>query len=89
MLEHRVHQFTKVEMFVCSEPCQSEKVFQDLQDIQEELFSSLGLHFQIMDMPPTDLGSSAYRYSNHIFQLCRVCMFLIYANTMLFLFFSF
>ncbi|XP_050455783.1 serine--tRNA ligase, mitochondrial [Cataglyphis hispanica] len=58
---YRVHQFTKVEMFVCSEPCQSEKVFQDLQDIQEELFSSLGLHFQIMDMPPTDLGSSAYR----------------------------
>ncbi|XP_070148683.1 serine--tRNA ligase, mitochondrial [Polyergus mexicanus] len=58
---YRVHQFTKVEMFVCSEPCQSEKVFQDLQDVQEELFSSLGLHFQIMDMPPTDLGSPAYR----------------------------
>lgn len=76
MFEHRVHQFTKVEMFVCSEPCQSEKVFQDLQDIQEELFSSLGLHFQIMDMPPTDLGSPAYRYSNHIFQLCIICTFL-------------
>ncbi|XP_011252455.2 serine--tRNA ligase, mitochondrial [Camponotus floridanus] len=58
---YRVHQFTKVEMFVCSEPCQSEKVFQDLQNIQGELFSSLGLHFQVMDMPPSDLGSSAYR----------------------------
>lgn len=58
---YRVHQFTKVEMFVCSEPYQSEKVFQDLQDIQEELFSSLGLHFQITDMPPSDLGSPAYR----------------------------
>lgn len=54
-------------MFVCSEPCQSEKIFQDLQDIQEELFSSLGLHFQVMDMPPSDLGSSAYRYYNHLY----------------------
>ncbi|XP_071566908.1 serine--tRNA ligase, mitochondrial [Temnothorax nylanderi] len=58
---YRVHQFTKVEMFVCSEPNQSEEVFQDLQNIQEELFSSLGLHFQIMDMPSLDLGSPAYR----------------------------
>ncbi|XP_011643408.2 LOW QUALITY PROTEIN: serine--tRNA ligase, mitochondrial [Pogonomyrmex barbatus] len=58
---YRVHQFTKVEMFVCCEPSQSEEVFQDLQNIQEELFSSLGLHFQIMDMPPFELGSSAYR----------------------------
>ncbi|KYM83761.1 Seryl-tRNA synthetase, mitochondrial [Atta colombica] len=55
------HQFTKVEMFVCSKPNQSEEVFQDLQNIQEGLFSSLGLHFQIMDMPSLDLGSSAYR----------------------------
>ncbi|XP_036146272.1 serine--tRNA ligase, mitochondrial isoform X2 [Monomorium pharaonis] len=58
---YRVHQFTKVEMFVCSEPNQSEEVFQDLQKIQEELFSSLGLHFRIMDMPSIDLGSPAYR----------------------------
>ncbi|KAL0120717.1 hypothetical protein PUN28_008410 [Cardiocondyla obscurior] len=58
---YRVHQFTKVEMFVCSEPSQSEEVFQNLQDIQEELFSSLGLHFQILDMPPVELGSPAYR----------------------------
>lgn len=57
----RVHYFTKVEMFVCCEPNQSEKMFQDLQDIQEEFFSSLGLHFQIMDMPSLDLGSPAYR----------------------------
>ncbi|XP_036146273.1 serine--tRNA ligase, mitochondrial isoform X3 [Monomorium pharaonis] len=60
---YRVHQFTKVEMFVCSEPNQSEEVFQDLQKIQEELFSSLGLHFRIMDMPSIDLGSPAYRVS--------------------------
>ncbi|KYM98548.1 Seryl-tRNA synthetase, mitochondrial, partial [Cyphomyrmex costatus] len=58
---YRVHQFTKVEMFVCSKPNQSEEVFQDLQNIQEELFSSLGLHFQIMDMPSLELGSPAYR----------------------------
>ncbi|XP_020282469.1 serine--tRNA ligase, mitochondrial [Pseudomyrmex gracilis] len=58
---YRVHQFTKVEMFICSEPSQSEALFQDLQNVQQQLFSSLGLHFHIMDMPPSDLGSPAYR----------------------------
>ncbi|EFN88554.1 serine--tRNA ligase, mitochondrial isoform X2 [Harpegnathos saltator] len=61
---YRVHQFTKVEMFVCCEPLQSEEVFHDLRNMQEELFSSLGLHFRVMDMPPTDLGTSAYRKSD-------------------------
>lgn len=57
----RVHQFTKVEMFVCSEQNKSLEIFQYLQDIQEDLFSSLGLHFQILDMPAHELGASAYR----------------------------
>lgn len=48
-------------MFVCSEQNKSLEIFQYLQDIQEDLFSSLGLHFQILDMPAHELGASAYR----------------------------
>lgn len=58
---YRVHQFTKVEMFVCSKRDESEEEFQKLQEIQENLFSSLNLHFQVIDMPPHDLGAPAYR----------------------------
>ncbi|KAK2575888.1 hypothetical protein KPH14_007257 [Odynerus spinipes] len=58
---YRVHQFTKVEMFTCSEENKSSEVFQYLQNIQEDLFSSLGLHFQILDMPAHELGAPAYR----------------------------
>ncbi|XP_015174668.1 PREDICTED: serine--tRNA ligase, mitochondrial isoform X1 [Polistes dominula] len=58
---YRVHQFTKVEMFVCSEQNKSSEVFQYLLDIQEDLFSSLGLHFKILDMPAHELGAPAYR----------------------------
>jgi len=68
-------------MFVCSEPHYSEKVFQDLQDIQEDLFSSLGLYFQIMDMPPSELGASAYRYHiTNILQLIDIRVLHIYYN---------
>ncbi|KZC10039.1 PREDICTED: serine--tRNA ligase, mitochondrial [Dufourea novaeangliae] len=58
---YRVHQFTKVEMFVCSVQEKSVEQFQELQEIQQNLFSSVNLHFQIVDMPPHDLGAPAYR----------------------------
>ncbi|XP_066586021.1 serine--tRNA ligase, mitochondrial [Prorops nasuta] len=58
---YRVHQFTKVEMFICSNQVDSEKVFQEIQNIQEDLFTSLGLNFNVVDMPPHDLGAPAYR----------------------------
>ncbi|KAK1137066.1 hypothetical protein K0M31_001593 [Melipona bicolor] len=58
---YRVHQFTKVEMFVCSKHEESEEQFQELLSIQENLFSSLNLYLRIIDMPPHDLGSPAYR----------------------------
>lgn len=48
-------------MFVCSKHEESANQFQELQNIQENLFSSLNLHFRIIDMPSHDLGSPAYR----------------------------
>jgi hypothetical protein len=45
---YRVHQFSKVEMFVLSTPEQSEAMLQELCDIEEEIFTELGLHFQML-----------------------------------------
>lgn len=61
---YRVHQFTKVEMFavVCDdEMSQSDTVLQEFVDLQDELFSELGLHCRILDMPSEELGAPAYR----------------------------
>eukprot|EP00057_Strongylocentrotus_purpuratus_P032745 XP_788714.1 PREDICTED: serine--tRNA ligase, mitochondrial [Strongylocentrotus purpuratus] len=61
---YRVHQFTKVEMFCVAaneSGKESEQIHQELVGIERELFSDLGLHFQILDMPAHDLGAPAYR----------------------------
>lgn len=44
---YRVHQFSKVEMFVLCTPDQSEALLQELLDLEEELFTDLGLHFKV------------------------------------------
>lgn len=58
---YRVHQFSKVEMFVICTPEQSDALHEELIDIEEEMFTQLGLHFKILDMPSGDLGAPAYR----------------------------
>ena len=58
---YRVHQFSKVEMFVLSTPEQSDAIHQELIDFETELFTDLGLHFKVLDMPSGDLGAPAYR----------------------------
>jgi len=58
---YRVHQFSKVEMFVISKPEQSDEILDQLLKIQIEMFKELGLHFRVLDMPSEDLGAPAYR----------------------------
>ncbi|KAM9972367.1 hypothetical protein ACTFIW_007426 [Dictyostelium discoideum] len=58
---YRVHQFSKVEMFIISKPHESNEILEELLKIQIELFSELGLHFRVLDMPSEDLGAPAYR----------------------------
>jgi len=58
---YRVHQFSKVEMFVVCTPEQSEALLQELIDIEKEMFEELGLHFKVLDMASHDLGAPAYR----------------------------
>lgn len=58
---YRVHQFTKVEMFAVTTPDQSEEMLEYLRKIEEELFTPLGIHMRVLDMPPHELGAPAYR----------------------------
>lgn len=43
---YRVHQFSKVEMFIFCRPEESDKYHEELITIEENLYASLGLHFK-------------------------------------------
>ncbi|CAG4965245.1 unnamed protein product [Parnassius apollo] len=58
---YRVHQFTKVEMFAITTTEQSDDMLEYIRNVQEELFSPLGIHMRVLDMPPHELGAPAYR----------------------------
>uniref|UniRef100_H3BGA5 serine--tRNA ligase n=1 Tax=Latimeria chalumnae TaxID=7897 RepID=H3BGA5_LATCH len=61
---YRVHHFTKVEMFgvTANETNkESEELLAEFVCIQKEIFSDLGLHFMVLDMPTQELGLPAYR----------------------------
>jgi seryl-tRNA synthetase len=58
---YRVHQFTKVEMFVFAAPDQSDAIHQELLGIEESIFQGLGLPYQVIDTCTGDLGGPAYR----------------------------
>lgn len=58
---YRVHQFSKVEMFIFCRPEESDKYHEELITIEEDLYASLGLHFKTLDMATGDLGAPAYR----------------------------
>lgn len=58
---YRLHQFSKVEMFIISTPKQSEALHDELISIEEEMYSELGFHFKVLDMSSEDLGAPAYR----------------------------
>jgi len=58
---YRLHQFTKVEMFVVSEPHKSADALEEIVEIQRSILQQLGLCFRVLDMPPHELGASASR----------------------------
>ncbi|MBI3407153.1 MAG: serine--tRNA ligase [Planctomycetes bacterium] len=58
---YRVHQFTKVEMFVFCTPDQSDGLHQELLAIEESIFQGLGLPYHVIDTCTGDLGGPAYR----------------------------
>ncbi|XP_063168173.1 serine--tRNA ligase, mitochondrial [Candoia aspera] len=61
---YRVHQFTKVEMFgvTANETgLESNALMEEFLALQKEIFLELGLHYKVLDMPPHELGLSAFR----------------------------
>lgn len=58
---YRVHQFSKLEMFIYCLPEESDSFHQEILSIEEEIFSGLGLAYRIVDTATGDLGAPAYR----------------------------
>lgn len=58
---YRVHQFSKLEMFIYCLPEDSDSYHEQLLAIEEEIFSGLGLAYRIVDTCTGDLGAPAYR----------------------------
>lgn len=58
---YRVHQFTKLEMFVFCKPEQSEEMHQQLLQIEQEIADGLEIPYRVIDIPSGDLGAPAYR----------------------------
>jgi seryl-tRNA synthetase len=58
---YRVHQFSKVEMFIFCKPDQSDSMHQYLLDIEERIFQGLEIPYRVVDACTGELGGPAYR----------------------------
>lgn len=58
---YRVHQFSKVEMFIFCKPEDSNAFHETLREVEEEIFSGLNIPFRVVDTCTGDLGAPAYR----------------------------
>lgn len=58
---YRVHQFTKLEMFIYCKPEESEAMHQELLALEKEIADGLGFPYRVIDIASGDLGGPAYR----------------------------
>ena len=58
---YRVHQFTKVEMFVTCRPEDSEAMHDEMREIEAGIFRELEIPYRVIDVASGDLGAPAYR----------------------------
>ncbi len=58
---YRVHQFTKLEMFIYCRPEDSEKMHQELLNMEKKIVDGLKLPYRVIDVASGDLGGPAYR----------------------------
>ena len=58
---YRVHQFSKVEMFIFCKPDESEKTHEYLLSLEEKIFRGLGIPYRVLEMCTGDLGAMASR----------------------------
>ncbi|MFA5358530.1 MAG: serine--tRNA ligase [Patescibacteria group bacterium] len=58
---YRVHQFSKVEMFIYCLPEESNEMHEYLRSLEEKLYNGLEIPFRTVDICTGDLGGPAYR----------------------------
>lgn len=58
---YRVHQFTKLELFVYCRPEDSEKYHQEILNIEKKIVAGLKIPYRVIDIASGDLGGPAYR----------------------------
>lgn len=58
---YRVHQFTKLEMFIFCKPEDSEKYHEEILSIEREIVEGLEIPYRVIDIASGDLGGPAYR----------------------------
>jgi seryl-tRNA synthetase len=58
---YRVHQFTKLEMFIFCKPEDSEAMHQELLAMEREIVDGLEIPYRVIDVASGDLGGPAYR----------------------------
>ena len=58
---YRVHQFSKVEMFIICEPSESEKYLESILEIEEDICKELNLPYRVLNIASGDLGNPASR----------------------------
>jgi len=56
---YRVHQFTKLEMFIYCTPDESPKMHEEILGIEEEIMQKLNLPYRVLEMCAGDLGAIA------------------------------
>ncbi len=58
---YRVHQFTKIEMFIVCAPEDSEQYHHELLKLEEEIFQKLEIPYRVVDTCSASLGNPSYR----------------------------
>ncbi|MEZ4332493.1 MAG: serine--tRNA ligase [Myxococcota bacterium] len=58
---YRVHQFSKVEMFVFCRPEESEAQHAELLRLERKIWDALEIPYRVIDIASADLGAPAYR----------------------------
>jgi seryl-tRNA synthetase len=58
---YRVHQFTKVEMFILCRPEESPALHEEIRGVEEELFQALDLPYRVVNVCSGDLGAPALK----------------------------
>lgn len=58
---YRVHQFTKVEIFIICKPEKSTEYHRYILSIEEEIYKELKIPYRVLDIATGDLGNPAYK----------------------------